>query len=118
MLAADNTDVRPGYKMNCGKLTGDQICDTMSHMKKISIRELHEKTGAWVRQVARYGEIDVTDRGVPVARLMPQVREAEVPYFLHRKLMPGFRDLQKSGRLRRGTDSTRIISEDRERRAQ
>jgi antitoxin (DNA-binding transcriptional repressor) of toxin-antitoxin stability system len=87
-------------------------------MKTISIRELHEKTGTWVRGVARYGEVDVTDRGVPVARLLPQVREAKAPYFARRTFTPGFRRLQQSGKLRRGTDSTQSISEDRERRAQ
>jgi antitoxin (DNA-binding transcriptional repressor) of toxin-antitoxin stability system len=84
-------------------------------MKTISIRELHEKTGSWVRQSAHYGEIEVTDHGKTVARLLPQVREPEVPYFARRKLSPAFRKLMERGKLRGGTDSTLMISEDRER---
>ena len=84
-------------------------------MKSISIRELHEKTGAWVRQSAHYGEIEVTDHGKTVARLVPQVHEAETPYFARRKFTPAFRKLMESGKLQGGTDSTMIISEDRDR---
>ena len=42
----------------------------MSHMKTISIRELHERTGAWVRKAAELGSITVTERGKPLARLL------------------------------------------------
>lgn len=41
------------------------------HMKTISIRELHLKTGRWVRHAARGGRIVVTDRGRRVAALQP-----------------------------------------------
>ena len=84
-------------------------------MKTISIRELHAKTGAWVRQTAHYGEIAVTDHGNIVARILPQVQEPAVPYFARRKFTPAFRKLMESGKLRGGTDSTVIISEDRDR---
>ena len=40
-------------------------------MKTISIRELHLKTGEWVRRAARRGPIVVTDRGRRVAALQP-----------------------------------------------
>lgn len=96
-------------------LTKRGSCDTVSHMKTISIRELHEKTGSWVRQSVHYGEIEVTDHGKTVARILPQVREPEAPYFARRKLTPAFRKLMESGKLRGGTDSTRLISDDRER---
>lgn len=84
-------------------------------MKTISIRQLHEKTGAWVRQTAHYGEIEVTDHGKTVARILPQVREPEAPYFARRQFTPAFKRLMKSGQLQGGTDSTAIISEDRDR---
>ena len=84
-------------------------------MKTISIRELHEKTGSWVRQAAHYGEIEVTDHGQAVARLLPQVRESETPYFARRRLTPAFRKLMESGKLRGGTDITILIREDRDR---
>jgi antitoxin (DNA-binding transcriptional repressor) of toxin-antitoxin stability system len=41
------------------------------HMKTISIRELHLKTGRWVRHAATRGPIVVADRGRSVAGLQP-----------------------------------------------
>ena len=43
----------------------------MSHMKEISIRELHRRTGVWVRSARKYGSILVRDRNMPVAKLVP-----------------------------------------------
>jgi len=40
-------------------------------MKAISIRELHERTGRWVRQAGQRGRIVITERGRPVAALAP-----------------------------------------------
>lgn len=40
-------------------------------MKTISIRELHMKTGRWVRHAASHGLVVVTDRGRRVAALQP-----------------------------------------------
>ena len=86
----------------------------MCHMKTITIRELHHHTGAWIRKAARLGEIYVSDRGETVAKITPQVRAHEVPYFARRKLSPQFRRIMH--RLRGGTDNTQIISEDRDAR--
>lgn len=83
-------------------------------MKRISIRELHANTGEWVRKAARHGAILVTDRGKGVARIVPEETEPEVPYFSRREILPAFRRLMATGRLRGGTDSTRAISEERE----
>ena len=52
------------------------VCVTMSHMKEISIRELHRRTGAWVRNARKYGVILVRDRNIPVAKLVPITGEA------------------------------------------
>ncbi len=82
-------------------------------MKTISIRQLHEKTGQWVRLVRRHGEIVVTDRGQAIARITPQTTGPERPYFARRVLLPAFRKLATTGKLSRGTDSTLAISEDR-----
>ena len=82
-------------------------------MKAISIRQLHEKTGQWVRLVHRHGAIVVTDRGEAVARITPEVPGLERPYFARRVLTPAFRKLAATGKLARGTDSTVGISEDR-----
>ena len=84
-------------------------------MKTISIRELHEKTGEYIRKAAKEGELLVTDRGKTVARIVPHVETPEIPYFARRVLTPGFRKLMKSGKLRGATDATRIVSEDRDR---
>ena len=81
-------------------------------MKTISIRELHEKTGEYVRKVAEAGEIYVTDYGKTVARIVPEHEHPEVPYFARRKLSPQFKKIMH--KLKGGTDSTVIISEDRE----
>jgi antitoxin (DNA-binding transcriptional repressor) of toxin-antitoxin stability system len=83
-------------------------------MKSISIRELHERTGQWVRGVRRHGEVLVTDRGKAVARLSPEAPRDEVPYFARRVWSPAFQKLAASGKLARGTDSTAAISADRE----
>ena len=83
-------------------------------MTTITIRELHAKTGQWVRQAARDGEIFVTDRGRCVARIVPQSEPNKIPYFARRKVSRAFQKLSASGALRGGTDSTQTISEDRE----
>jgi prevent-host-death family protein len=87
-------------------------------MKTITIRELHEKTGKYIRIAAEAGEIYVTDRGKTVARIVPEHGDIKTPYFARRKLTPAFRKLMKGGALRGGTDMTQIVSEDRDRRTQ
>ena len=84
----------------------------MSHMKTISLRELHERTGAWVRKAVELGGITVTDRGKPVVRIEAIAESTSNP-FRTRHLRPGYARLQ--GTLSRGTDSTTIVSEDRDR---
>jgi antitoxin (DNA-binding transcriptional repressor) of toxin-antitoxin stability system len=44
-------------------------------MKEISIRELHRRTGTWVRSARKYGSILVRDRNMPVAKLVPVSEE-------------------------------------------
>jgi antitoxin (DNA-binding transcriptional repressor) of toxin-antitoxin stability system len=83
-------------------------------MKKISLRELHESTGTWVREAARVGALVITDRGKPIARLEAVTAEYQVNPFLSRKLRPGFAKLR--GKLGGGTNSTQIISDDRDTR--
>ncbi len=83
-------------------------------METISIRELHARTGHWVRRANELGEIHVTDNGATIARILPQPKKAREPYFARMRYSPEFQKLQESGKLSRGTDSTIIISEDRE----
>jgi hypothetical protein len=46
-------------------------------------------------------------------KIVPQAAAPGVPYFAQRKLNPSFRRIMH--KLKGGTDSTRIISEDRDR---
>ena len=82
-------------------------------MKSISIRELHEKTGEWVRRSEKLGAITVTDRGQAVARIMPVEATSSVNPFAARKLRRGY--TRMLGSFRGGTDSTQSVSEDRDR---
>jgi prevent-host-death family protein len=82
-------------------------------MKTISIRELHERTGEWVRAAATHEQIVVTDSGKPVAVISPHRPPAKENKFKNRKLLPGFAKLMNKSFG--GTDSTQIISEDRDR---
>jgi prevent-host-death family protein len=83
-------------------------------MQTITIEELHEHTGEWIRKASGNEEITVTDGGRPVVRLMPLAagsQTVENPW-RNRVLLPGFAELQK--RMVGGIDSTQIISEDRD----
>ena len=82
-------------------------------MKTISIRELHEKTGDWVRRSVKLGAIIVTDHGKAVARIVPLEAASAVNPFAARKLRRGYARLL--GKLKGGTDSTQAVSEDRDR---
>jgi prevent-host-death family protein len=74
----------------------------------ITIRELHMKTGQWVRAAARGRRgVLVLDRGRPAARLVPVEEEAGVD-FSRRKLVPGFDRLPALS-----VDSARMLEEDR-----
>ena len=80
-------------------------------MKEISIRELHRRTGAWVRSARKFGSILVRDRNTAVARLVPVTEEPPVNLFERWKPLKKF-----SGPLNRrvkGRPVVDIISEDR-----
>ncbi len=83
-------------------------------MKRISIRELHEKTGAFVRAARRLGGLIVTERGAPVARIEPFDAKPPLNPFRDRKLLPSYARLVRSGKLAGGTESARIVSDDRD----
>lgn len=92
----------------------DEFCSvTMSHMKEISIRELHRRTGVWVRSARRYGEILVRDRNTPVAKLVPVNEEPPVNLFANWRPLKRFAELLE--RPVRGEPVEEIISEDRDR---
>ena len=81
-------------------------------MKTITIRELHEATGRWVRQ-AQEGEVYVTERGRLIARIVPASPLPPQPFFADPTYTRAF--LRERKRLKGGTDSTEMIGEDRDR---
>ena len=67
----------------------------------VSIRDLHARTGHFVRKAAETPVI-ITDNGKPVAEIRPRngkETENKTPYFARRKLLPGFKKLMESGAL-------------------
>lgn len=85
---------------------------TLTAMKTISIKELHDKTGHWLRRVKAEGEVVVTEGGSPVARMLPPVAPAAGNPFAKRKLLRGVARLIE--RPIEGADSAAIISGMRE----
>lgn len=83
-------------------------------MKQVSLRELHEKTGALVREAKRLGGLIVTDRGAPIARIEPVEALVVVNPFRARQILPAYQRLLRSGRLSSGKDSTLVVSDDRD----
>jgi len=83
-------------------------------MKTISLRELHNKTGKWVRSVKEEEEIIVTDRGQAIASLTPIKKSVTKKYtWANRPLVPGYAAAMRAGKLKSNTDSSVGISEDR-----
>jgi prevent-host-death family protein len=83
-------------------------------MKRVSIRELHEKTGDWVRRAESHDEIIITDHGEPVALLAAYRRPSKQNRFSARKILPAYTKVR--GTLSRGTETTRLIGADRDER--
>jgi len=81
-------------------------------MKSISIKELHDKTGHWLRRVKAEGEVVVTERGSPIARMLPPTEPRPENPFTNRKLLRGVARIIE--RPIGGLDSAAIISEMRE----
>ena len=79
-------------------------------MVKITIRELHMKTGEWVRKAADAGTVVVSDRGRPVAKLVGFTSEDQTTSFAQRELVKGFSAMRKIKH-----DSGTYLAEDRAR---
>ncbi|MCC5805446.1 MAG: type II toxin-antitoxin system prevent-host-death family antitoxin [Opitutales bacterium] len=83
---------------------------------EIPIRELHARTGHYVRKAAAQGRILVTHRGQPMAELRPLSGEAgpaEGATWKDREILPAFAAVMNEPVG--GTDSTLAVAEDRER---
>lgn len=88
------------------------MCNMRHIMKTISLRELHNKTGKWVRSVKEEEEIIVTDRGQAIASLRPLKTEPKMKIdWRNRDLAPGYAEYLKYGKPT--SDSTPGISADR-----
>jgi len=79
-------------------------------MVRITIRDLHMKTGDWVRKAAHAGGIVVMDRRRPIAKLVSFTAEDQGSTFASRRIVQGFSKLPRSS-----DDSTLYLSEDRDR---
>jgi antitoxin (DNA-binding transcriptional repressor) of toxin-antitoxin stability system len=84
--------------------------------EQVTLRELHENTGTLVREAVRLGGLVVTDRGTPIARIEPALRQRVDKPFQHRRILPAYQELLDTGALRGGMDSTQMIREDRDSR--
>jgi len=81
-------------------------------MRSITIQQLHEDTELWVRNAIEHESVALTDNGQVVAQIVPVSVKSSSNPFLHRKLLPGFAELQS--KLAGGSDATQIISEMRD----
>lgn len=82
-------------------------------MKAISIRELHARTGHWVRHAAANGGLTVTDNGTPIATLKSiDEFESNKMTLNDRPMVSGYKAIMD--KPVRG-DSTEGISDDRDR---
>ncbi len=86
----------------------------MCHMKTISLRELRHNAGKWMRRVADEEQIIITDRGVPIAKVvLPDAPAGKRKTWAERPLRPGYAALMRAGKLKSTGDSSIGISEDR-----
>lgn len=87
----------------------------MARVKRITLKELHEKTGTLIREAAAAGySVVVTDRGRPVATVLPYDDTHERRRFSERVLRPDFARLVEGHPV--SGDSTAGISADRDER--
>ena len=82
-------------------------------MTTVSIRELHARTGHFVRAASLRDRIVVTDRGVPVAELNPCRVENAADRWKRRRILPEYARIMNKPM---GGDSTLGISADRDNR--
>jgi antitoxin (DNA-binding transcriptional repressor) of toxin-antitoxin stability system len=81
-------------------------------MKTITLRELHQATGRWLR-LAQTGEVYVTERGQLIAKIVSVPPSPAQPFFARPSWTRAF--LRERKHLHGGTDSTAIVAEHRDR---
>ena len=67
------------------KLTWCATCSTMINVKAAGIREARQNLSALLAEVRKGREVVITDRGRPVAHLVPPRRQSAVPFSSHRR---------------------------------
>ncbi len=82
---------------------------------EIAIRELHARTGHYVRKAGQKQRFIITDHGKPVAELNPLTgnsEKTESRTWKNRALLPEFSDVDAESIG--GRDSTQLVAEERE----
>jgi len=88
----------------------------MSAAIQVSVRELHARTGHYIRKAAARQRVIVTDHGKAVAEIQPLASTADRAKdnpFKRRVLLPEYAAIMN--KPIGGTDSTQIVSEGRDR---
>ena len=91
------------------------FCGMLLSMKTVTIEELDGKTGQWLRDAVHHEQVVVTDHGLPIVTVSPYpnpARPANGGGFRNRVLLPEYEAIMNQPVA--GTDSSEIISEDRE----
>lgn len=69
----------------------------MLHMERIGIRELRQNASKYIARAKAGETIEITERGEPVAELVPKKRSARDRLLAEGKLRPGGGDLLAHG---------------------
>ena len=78
----------------------------------IPIRELHARTGHYVRLASHDTEVIITENGKPAARITPlQLAPSAKTLGERRKLLPAFKAALVAGKLKSDTDSSSRLRE-------
>ena len=89
----------------------------MSSAIRVSVRELHARTGHYIRKAAARQRVIVTDNGRAIAEVVPLVDAPAAPFFARRILRPDFRKMAEQGKFRpraQDRDITDLISQGRD----
>jgi len=80
---------------------------------EIPVRELHARTGHYIRKVSEHGRILITHRGKPMAELRPLASDSVETSWGDRRILSAFAAVMDAPIG--GTDSTAAVADDRDR---
>jgi prevent-host-death family protein len=78
---------------------------------EIPIRELHARTGHYVRLASSEMEVIITENGKPSARITPLATPHTTPLGKRRSVLPAYQKALSSGKLTSSKDSTPELRE-------